>query len=114
MKAQVRPGTAASAAYAVHEVTLPSGTIVREYASPAGKVFAVSWQGRDRPDIQQLLGTYYPQFASAARVAHAGHRHLTVRQGDLVVQSNGRMRAFYGRAYAPSLVPANVNIAELP
>ncbi len=115
MKAQVRGGQPASAAYTVQEVTLASGTIVREYASPAGKVFAVTWRGPEKPDIQTLLGSYYPQFARAASsTPRVNHRHMTVRQGDLVLQSNGRMRAFFGRAYAPSLVPANVNVAELP
>jgi len=114
MKAQARPGSRASSAYEVQELTLTSGTVVREYASPAGKVFAVTWHGPQIPDLTQLFGSYYPQFAQAAGAPHAGHRHLQVRQPDLVVESNGRMRAFHGLAYVPSLVPAGVQVAALP
>ncbi|HJX21318.1 MAG TPA: DUF2844 domain-containing protein, partial [Steroidobacteraceae bacterium] len=35
----------ASAGFTVHEITTADGTVVREYLSPADKVFAVSWRG---------------------------------------------------------------------
>jgi hypothetical protein len=112
MKASVRPGTSV-AGYTVQEMTLPSGTVVREYVSSAGKVFAVGWNGPTMPDLRQTLGTYFEQYIAGASAPHVGHRHLTVRQSDLVVQSNGRPRAFYGRAYVPSLLPPNVSIDDL-
>jgi hypothetical protein len=30
--------------YRVHEITLASGTVMREFVGPDGKVFAVAWQ----------------------------------------------------------------------
>ncbi len=116
MKAQVRAAAQSSAAYTVHELTLSSGTLVREYASAAGKIFAVTWTGPQKPNLEQAFGSYYAPFVAAANATpNYNHRHLMVRQPDLVVESNGRMRAtFYGRAYVPSLVPANLNIASLP
>src|ERR1700751_3889695 len=51
--------------YSVQEMQTPSGTTVRQFVSPAGTVFAVSWQGA-APDLQQLLGTYFDEFESAA------------------------------------------------
>ena len=117
MKAQLRAGAAPSTnGYTVQEITLTSGTVLREYASPAGKIFAVTWTGPQKPDLAQAFGSYYTSFATAANATtHYNHRHLLVRQPDLVVESNGRMRAtFYGRAYVPSLVPAGVNISSLP
>ncbi|HTT02249.1 MAG TPA: DUF2844 domain-containing protein [Steroidobacteraceae bacterium] len=112
MKASVRPGVAV-AGYTVQQMTIASGTVVREYVSPAGKVFAVSWHGPTMPDLRQTLGTYFEQYTAGASAPHVGHRHLTVRQPDLVVQSNGRPRGFYGRAYVPSLLPANVSIDDI-
>src|SRR5580704_12348400 len=44
-----------------------TGTVVREYASPTGTVFAVAWQGPWLPDMRQLLGSYFEQYAQAAK-----------------------------------------------
>jgi hypothetical protein len=111
MKGQVRVTSAAS--YTVHEITTGTNTVVREYVSPAGKVFAVSWHGPTLPDLQQTLGSYYDDYQIAATTPHSGHRHLSIDRSDLVVHSNGRMRAFYGQAYVPALLPANFTIADI-
>jgi hypothetical protein len=115
LKAQARPGTAGAAAgaYTVQELTTQMGTVVREYANPSGKVFAVTWRGPQMPNLSQLLGPYVQELQKAASAPHLGHRHLMVNERDLVISSNGRMRAYYGRAYIPSLTPANVTIGEL-
>lgn len=100
-------------AYGVHELTTTSGVHVREYVA-GGKVFAVSWQGPVIPDLRQVLGAYYATYAQAAAAPHAGsHRHLKVEQPGLVVESNGHMRAFYGRAWDPALLPANFSVADI-
>src|ERR1039458_677209 len=44
------------AGYVVHELTLASGTVVREFVGPSGVVFGVAWQGPIKPDLNQLLG----------------------------------------------------------
>jgi Protein of unknown function (DUF2844) len=51
--------------YVMHEITAP-GTVLREYVSPAGIVFGVSWEGQFPPDLQQILGPYYEQAKQAA------------------------------------------------
>lgn len=100
--------------YAVHEITTPSGVHVDEYVTADGKVFAVSWQGPFIPDLRQMLGAYYARYAQAASAAHTGgHRHLRIEQPGLVVESNGRMRAFYGRAWDPALLPQNFTAADI-
>jgi len=114
MKGQKR--ATATGGYTVSEITLPSGTVLREYVSPGGKVFAVTWNGMTPPDLQQTLGTYYETVkaaASAARHAGAGHNHLTIRQDDLVVISGGHMRSLRGKAYVPSLLPPNFQLDEI-
>ena len=42
------------AAYTVHLLTLPSGTVVREYVAPSGTVFGVAWAGPTLPDQQYV------------------------------------------------------------
>jgi hypothetical protein len=112
MKGQAR--ATAAGGYTVSEITLPSGTVVREYISPGAKVFAVTWQGMSPPDLQQTLGTYFEQAKAAAATApREGHHHLTVRQPDLVVSTSGHMRAWRGVAYVPSLLPPNFSLNEI-
>jgi hypothetical protein len=111
MKAALR--TTAVAGYTVHEMQVGAGTTVREYIGPSGKVFAIGWNGPLLPNFPLLLGKYFPDYNSSASSPHVGRRHLTVQAADLVVHSNGRMRAFYGSAWVPSLVPANFSVADI-
>jgi hypothetical protein len=114
LHAQLR--TTATLQYNQHEISIAPGTLVHEYATPQGTVFAVTWQGPLPPNLHQLLGGYYAQYQSAvAAQSRAGmHRQVNVAQTDLVVQSMGRMRSFRGKAYVPSLVPAGVSVGDLP
>jgi hypothetical protein len=94
--------------YTVHEITAAGGAVVREYVSPVGTVFGVVWEGPTMPDLSQLLGSYFSQFQQAAATSRHRRGPLFVQAGPLVVESGGRMRAFRGRAYVTSLVPANL------
>jgi len=101
------------ASYRLHEIQLPSGTVVREFAGPDGTVFAVAWNGPTVPNLRQTLGRYFDNYVTAAKAKHSGHHHLQIHQSDLVVQAGGHMRAFSGRAYLPLIVPPGVNIGDL-
>jgi hypothetical protein len=96
-------------AYAVHQIQAPYGTAVREYVSPSsGKVFAITWQGPRIPDLHQLLGAYFEQYARAVQ-SRRGHGPLIIQVPGLVVQSAGHQRSFMGRAWLPQEVPAGVS-----
>jgi hypothetical protein len=99
--------------YRVHEIQLPSGTVMREFVAPNGNVFAVAWQGPTRPDLRQALGQYFDAFAAAPRSKFSDRRHVQIQQGDLIVQSGGHMRALRGRAYLQSAIPSGVNLGDL-
>lgn len=101
-----------TATYTIHEIQL-SGLVVREFVAPSGEVFAVSWQGSGIPDLQQMLGSYYAEFAQAASIAHFDHHHLNVQTPRVVVQSRGHTREFSGRAWAPALLPQNFSLGDL-
>lgn len=100
-------------AYRVHEIQLPSGTVVREYSGVDGIVFAVTWKGPFMPNLRQTLGRYFDTYAAAAKAGHASRHHLQIQQSDLVVQVSGHMRAFTGRAYLPQAIPGGVSLEDL-
>jgi Protein of unknown function (DUF2844) len=101
------------AGYRVHEVRLPSGTLLREFVGPDGKVFAVAWQGPTVPNLRQALGRYFDTYVSAPKPARSDRKHLQIQQGDLIVQASGHMLAFSGRAYLASAIPTGVNLGDL-
>jgi hypothetical protein len=110
---QAERHSSTTAAYEVHQLTMPSGTTVREYADVSGRVFAVTWRGQLRPDFKQLLGDSFTRVSEAARLPHPDHHALLIHQPDLVVESTGHMRAFAGRAFLPLVVPAGVDAGSL-
>ena len=96
--------------YEVGEIDAGSGVIVREYVDRAGQVFAVSWTGPVPPDMRQLLGIHFAQYAAGlAAFAHPGlKRSVRVATPDLIVEAGGHLRAYSGRAYLPALLPGGV------
>jgi hypothetical protein len=107
--------TSTGEGFIVHELSLPTGTVVREYLSGQGQIFAVSWQGPSIPDLRQTLGSYYPTFRATVDSATRGpdHRHLSVEQPGLVVHAVAHMRNHYGIVYVPALLPQGVSPADL-
>lgn len=96
--------------YVQYEIQLESGTKVREYVTAAGQVFAVVWDGPWMPDLKQLLGGYFAQYAEGGQ---GGTGPRVIDQPGLVLNSTGHMRAFHGRAYVPALVPKNLNLEQI-
>jgi Protein of unknown function (DUF2844) len=99
----------------IQEIESDNGMRIREFLNRAGIVFAVTWAGPVAPDLQQLLG---PQFAAytaalAGRPRLGLQRFVRVATPDLVVESEGHLRACTGRAYLPAMIPTGVSAAEL-
>ena len=88
---------------------------VTEYVSPEGRVFAITWQGLDHPDLSLLLGSYAGAYLESDknRKLIRGKRKQQHRSSSLVVQKWGGMRNFRGRAFDPKLLPAGVNENEI-
>lgn len=97
--------------YDVHQIQSPSGTVVDEYVSSTGTVFAVAWRGQFAPDMQQILGSYFSQYSAAlqSQERHYGHHPLNIQQSGLVVQTAGHIRAYFGRVYVTALLPQGFN-----
>ncbi len=107
MKGTLR--TVTMAGYLLHEIQMPTGTVVREYSSPAGTIFGVSWEGPFLPDLHQLLGASWDSYVQAARKKRLGRGPLLLRLPELVFESTGHPRSFHGRAYVPRLLPEGVS-----
>ena len=107
----------AHGAFNVHALTMPNGTVVREYVSLAGTVFAVSWHGRVIPDLKQLLGAQFATFSASPHRQRGGLGHLLVQDAaqnpNLVIESNGRAPSFHGRAYLNNSLPAGVTVNDI-
>jgi Protein of unknown function (DUF2844) len=103
--------TTASASYTLHEIQAGTGTVVREYVSSEGKVFAVAWEGPWPPDLRQILGSYFDQYTQAVKVksgVRVARRPISIERPGLVFQAIGHSRSFSGRAYIPEQMPSSV------
>lgn len=114
VKHAARLTASSTGSYTVNETTLLSGTLIRQYVSSAGVVFAVAWSGPFMPDLRQLLGPHFDTMvAQQAKQTHAGHRLFSLHEPGLVIESGGHPRSFVGRAYLPGALPAGVNVQEI-
>jgi len=93
--------------YRLHQITAPDGSFVREYVTPEGKIFGISWQGRSLPNLQQLLGSYITNLQQAEKQT-VPRRSMVVRTDTFVFVSVGHLGTSQGHAYVPSLLPNNL------
>jgi hypothetical protein len=96
--------------FSLYALTTPDGVHVRQYVSAPGQVFAVAWDGPTLPDLETLLGSYFPLYLQGQRQKSRGVR---VHQSGVVIESGGMMRAFVGRAYLSDRLPANVTAQDI-
>jgi hypothetical protein len=96
--------------YKLDTITSANGAVVKEFVSTDGKVFGICWQAPNMPRLDQLLGANMTELEQALQ-GRKGRRGgpLVVQTPKLVFASGGHSRFFIGRAYVPSLVPANVS-----
>jgi hypothetical protein len=100
--------------YTVQEIQIET-TLVREYVSLSGVVFAVAWNGLVHPDLTQLLGPYAGDYEEALQQTPRKYdrNRLEVKANRVVVEKWGHMRNLQGRAYVPDLIPPGVSIDEI-
>jgi hypothetical protein len=113
MQLRAQRSVTPSSVYSVHELQLPGGTQVREYLTASNRVFAIAWSGPSIPDLQQLLGSYFPRYRSAAEAMGRSRRPAAVEDSDLVIRTGGHARAFFGVAYLPGQMPSGVRAEQI-
>jgi hypothetical protein len=102
--------------YTVHEIQAANGTVVHEYQSSAGSVFAVAWHGPFMPDMSQILGSYYGQYSQARQAqkgVRKGRHPIQIKETGLVVQIGGHPQWFTGRAYIPDKLPQTLRAEDI-
>lgn len=101
--------------YSIRDTTLPTGTLVREYVSNEGIVFAVSWKGQFQPNLRKLLGErYFKTMTDHAKQKPAGKKsRLEVEDSEVVIRSRGHMRSHEGRAWLPSQLPPGFSESDI-
>jgi hypothetical protein len=107
---------AQQARYSMEEVQANDGSRVRKYIADDGQIFALSWNTLYKPDLSTLLGSYFPNYAGAARLAARKggiQRRFHHETTDLVVQSGGHLHVFSGYAYLRTQFPAGVSPQSL-
>jgi hypothetical protein len=104
--------------YEIQE-SVQDGRTIRQYVNKQDIVFAISWSGFAHPDLQILLGTYFPAYlkASAFGMESSGvgnGRRRPTRQSvyygkkqSLVVRMGGHMGHVVGIAFDPFMAPAS-------
>ena len=100
------------AAYTHIERHLDSGTVLHEFVDAGGTVFAVSWSGPFLPDLRELLGASFSALQDSAAAGRTSA--LSISRPDLVLVSAGHMRAFDGRAWLPTRLPAGFDPRLIP
>jgi hypothetical protein len=100
-------------AYTVHEITLPGSGVVREYVSPAGRVFAVTWHGPLMPNLSQLLGEHVAALGSASQTRRGGLGHFAAQTDEVSYVNTGRMRSFRGAAYLIHAIPSGASVHDI-
>ncbi len=99
--------------YRLHEMQLPSGTRLREFADAGGTVFAVAWTGPAKPDLRQALGKYFDTYIAAAASRQSHRAPLLIQAAGFTMEAGGHMRSFTGRAYLPASVPAGTALEDI-
>jgi hypothetical protein len=94
--------------FTLHESRTPQGLVVRQYVEASGKVFAVTWAGRQSPNTSALLGRYASRYLAAARAPHSGHHVLTIHAADLELTVMRTQRGWLGSALLPGTLPQGV------
>jgi hypothetical protein len=108
--------TSSGDSYTLHEIQTPTGIAVKEYASPVGKVFAITWKGPFHPDLRQLLGPYYDEYVQAVRTQRTqrnGRGPILIQHPGVVIQVSGHLRSFAGRVYVPQQLPVSMRVEDI-
>jgi hypothetical protein len=102
--------------YTVHQLEY-TGTRVREYVGPDGKIFGVAWDGFTHPDMQVVLGQFYPEYKAALEKAKSNRkflnrRFISFKSENLSVTFGGRPRRLFGSISSNSR-PTDVSQREV-
>jgi Protein of unknown function (DUF2844) len=105
----------ASQATVRYQSTLDDVVTVKEFVDPSGFVYAVTWEGPRAPDLNSLLGEFFPEYklAIASTPFHVPRRRLMANSSNLHISQFGHPGAIFGIIYLKDRLPANVTPEDL-
>ena len=112
VKGTVRVTTNA-AGFAVHEISNAAGLRSPEFLARTARCLPSAGAVRASRDLGSMLGGYYAEVQQAVNRPHYNHHNLSVVTPRVVLQSSGHLRTFYGRAWAPGLLPQNFSVTDI-
>lgn len=88
---------------------------IKEFIDSTGLVYAIRWEGSTLPDINALLGEYFPEYklAIATTPHRVPHRRLSADSDNLHISQFGHPGALFGVIYLKNSLPANVQPEDL-
>ena len=102
--------TSAKEGYTDYALTLPSGIIVHEFVNSANQVFEVTWNGIGmRPDMKQILGSYFTQLTPHEDEKLPTSRHFSRVGAKVEIHSEAHNRVFTGTAHIASMMPSSLS-----
>lgn len=103
--------TSTQSGYTDYALTLANGIIVHEFVNSANQVFEVTWNGRGmRPDMKQILGSYFSHFGVQSKEARRPLSRRADRTGhNFEMHSAVHNRWFTGTAHVPSMIPSTLS-----
>jgi len=106
---------AASGSQMRAQTTNTTDFTIKEFIDSTGIVYAVRWDGAMLPDINALLGEYFPEYkiAIATTPYRVPRRHLKADSGNLSIRQFGHPGALSGLIYLKNRLPANVQPEDL-
>lgn len=109
------PKTLLNGALRLRTSTDAGNTTINEYATNTGQIIAYAWEGPTMPNLRALLGKYADSYLNgAAALPPDGNLHASrVVRADVVVESNGPMRGYVGRAWLPAALPPGVTADDI-
>ncbi|MHB1286583.1 MAG: DUF2844 domain-containing protein [Leptospirales bacterium] len=103
----------------IHTITSSSRTY-REYVTPGGTVFAVTWQGMHPPHLKTVLGAYAAEYREAIVRARTQtnypairSRFLRVTTAHLLIDGGGQPRTLSGRVILPAQIPPGFPVDQI-
>jgi hypothetical protein len=102
--------TTAKDGYTDYTLTLANGIIVHEFVNSANQVFEVTWNGKGmRPNMKQILGSYFPRFGVQEKERRPMSRHADRISRGFEFHSAVHNRWFSGTAHVPAMIPSSMS-----
>jgi hypothetical protein len=88
---------------------------IKEFIDSTGIIYAIRWDGPRPPDLNSLLGQFFPEYkvAIVSTPFRVPHRRLMADSDNLHISQFGRPGNLSGIVYLKNRLPANIHPDDL-